>query len=380
MSALLLACVVTCLTTMMVLRSAGVAGQVLLDSDLQGPQKMHARPVPRVGGIGIACGLLAGGLLLIWHQPPVGREFLLLLVCALPAFVAGLVEDLTKQVRPAYRLAASALSALLGAWILGTVVSRTDIPGLDWIASIAAGAVALAVLVVVGTVNAINIIDGMNGLASLCVVIMLLGLGGVAFTVGDPFVLFAALVTVGATLGFFVWNYPRGLIFLGDGGAYLLGFVLAQLGVLLVVRHPQVSPMFPLLLCAYPIFETMFSMYRRKIVRGRAVGLPDGIHLHTLIYKRLMRRAGGNDDASLTRRNSMTSPCLWALCSLSVVPAVLWWDNSAVLSVWLLLFIALYLAVYRRIVRFRTPRLLVLWGRVRSAPKVLSNPGSRPGR
>ena len=65
-------------------------------------------------------------------------------------------------------------------------------------------------------------------------------------------------------LGFFVWNFPAGLIFLGDGGAYFLGFYLAELAILLLHRNPEVSPMFPLLLCIYPVFETLFSIYRRK--------------------------------------------------------------------------------------------------------------------
>lgn len=60
---------------------------------------------------------------------------------------------------------------------------------------------------------------------------------------------FVSLITAGAALGFFVWNFPAGLIFLGDGGAYLLGFLLAELSILLIYRNPAVSPIFALLLC-----------------------------------------------------------------------------------------------------------------------------------
>ena len=89
--------------------------------------------------------------------------------------------------------------------------------------------------------------------------------------------------------------------------------------ILLLQRNAGVSPLFPLLICIYPIFETLFSMYRRKVIRGRPAGLPDGVHLHRLIYRRLMRWAVGNQSAKmLTRRNSMTSPYLWLLCMLSV--------------------------------------------------------------
>jgi UDP-N-acetylmuramyl pentapeptide phosphotransferase/UDP-N-acetylglucosamine-1-phosphate transferase len=284
-----------------------------------------------------------------------------LFACSVPAFAAGLIEDLTKTVTPRQRLAATAVSAALTAWALGAVIARTDIPGLDWIASYPIGAVFLAIFVVAGVANSINIIDGMNGLASMCVVLMLMGLAYVASTVGDSLVAAMALCGVGAVLGFFLWNYPNGMIFLGDGGAYFLGFVLAELAILLLHRNPGVSPLCPLLMCAYPVSETVFSMYRRKFVRGRPIGLPDGIHLHSLIYRRLMRWAVGNKDAAvLTKRNSMTAPYLWVLCSLSVIPSLLWWDSTPVLTGFLFVFVVSYVLLYGSIVRFRTPDWLIV--------------------
>ena len=96
---------------------------------------------------------------------------------------------------------------------------------------------------------------------------------------------------LGALLGFLVFNYPSGRIFMGDGGAYLLGFWLGELSVLLVVRNPDVSPWFPIVLLAYPVVETLFSIYRRKFLQGRSAGRPDAMHLHQLIYRRLARVA-----------------------------------------------------------------------------------------
>ena len=84
-------------------------------------------------------------------------------------------------------------------------------------------------------------------------------------------------------------------------------------------------------------------------------------HFHTLIYKRLMRWAIGSKDAAvLTKRNSMTAPYLWVLCSLSVVPSVLWWDDSGILGLWIGTFMVSYVLLYSRIVRFKTPRVLIV--------------------
>lgn len=319
---------------------------------------MHTQVVPRIGGLCIASGLLAGVLqLLTGAANAVLNQALLLLMCALPAFGLGLVEDFTKAVSPRRRLFGAAVSGLLAVWLLNAVLVRTSMGFLDWaITAWFPLSVFLTVFYVAGLINAVNLIDGLNGLASMSVALMLAALCYVAFQVNDLLVASVALATLGATLGFFVWNYPRGLIFLGDGGAYLLGFLLAELGLLLVARNPSVSPFAPLLLVAYPVFETVFTMYRRKVLQGRPVSQPDGVHLHTLIYRRQMRwTRRGAKHSSQIRRNSMTSPYLWALNAFAVLPVTLWWDHTSALVLSLFTFFLAYLWIYWRIVRFQTP-------------------------
>lgn len=361
MSLLIVSFITSLLCTLAIVRSAGRHGGLSADHDLSGPQKYHARPVPRVGGVAVFAAIVAGSL--VAHRIGVAdvQLFWVLIATSLPAFAFGLAEDLTKSVSPRRRLFFTAVSAILALWLLDTRISRTAIPGIDALVAVAPIAIALTILVVTGLANAVNIIDGFNGLASMCVMMMMLALAYVAFQVDDQLVFAAALVAAGAVLGFFVWNYPAGLIFLGDGGAYLLGFLLAELALLLLNRNPEVSPIFPLLLCSYPIFETIFTMYRRKIVRGTATAEPDGIHLHTLIHRRVVRwLVNASEERRLTTRNSMTSPYLWLLCLLAVIPAVLWWDDTAMLAGSLLLFVVSYVLLYRSIVRFKTPKWLLV--------------------
>ena len=334
-----------------------------LDHDFSGPQKFHHKAVPRVGGVGILLGIAAGllvfGLVPFQDAPTdeIRQIGWLLLACSIPAFGAGIIEDLTKRVSPGKRLLATALSGLLAAWLVGAVIRHTDTPGMDMLVATTVGAYAFTLLVVAGTANAVNLIDGFNGLASMCVVIMMAAVAYVAFQAGDTVVLSLALAGIGATLGFFIWNFPAGLIFLGDGGAYFLGFWFAELSILLLVRNPgEVSPLFPLLVCIYPVFETVFSAYRRRVLRGQSAGSPDGMHLHSLIYRRVMRWALDEEDVrALTHRNSMTSPFLWLLCMLSAVPAVLFWNQTIALALCLVLFVTTYLSLYWSIVRFRSP-------------------------
>jgi UDP-N-acetylmuramyl pentapeptide phosphotransferase/UDP-N-acetylglucosamine-1-phosphate transferase len=357
---MVLACLVSFAATLVVVRSAKTLAHVVGDHDLSGPQKFHVRVVPRIGGVGIVLGVALGAAWAARADAALGALALALLVAALPVFAAGVAEDLTKSQSPRRRMFFTAVSAALAVWLAGAVIERTDIPGLDWVVTFGIGAALVTIFVVTGVANAVNIIDGFNGLASMCVMLMLAGLAYVAFDVGDRTIAWLALVGIAAVAGFFVWNFPAGLVFLGDGGAYFLGFYLAELAILLLHRNPAVSPMFPLLLCLYPVFETLFSVYRKKLLRGMSPGVPDGVHLHMLVFKRLMRWAVGQQDAKqLTRRNSMTSPYLWILCSLSVVTAVLFYESTSISALMIMLFGVLYVGLYWRIVRFRAPRWLV---------------------
>ncbi|MEP7303031.1 MAG: glycosyltransferase [Caldimonas sp.] len=348
------------LVSFLLIRTAEQHGHRSADHDLSGPQKFHSRPVPRVGGVAIFAAILVGTWLSYGSGEKGGLGIWLLVASSVPTFAFGLAEDLTKDVSPRRRLFFTAVSASLAVWLLDAVIRRTAIPGIDHLLSILPFAVVLTVFAVTGIANAVNIIDGFNGLASMCVFFMLSAIAYVALQTGDQFVLTASTTTIGAVLGFFVWNFPAGRIFLGDGGAYLLGFVVAELSVLVMGRNAAVSPMFGLLLCAYPIFETVFTIYRRKFVRGVATAAPDGIHLHTLIHRRVTRPGIGlSRDLRQTRRNSMTSPYLWVLCLFSVIPSVVWWSNTAVLTIFFFLFMAVYVFFYRSIVHFKTPKWLL---------------------
>lgn len=355
---LLISFVVAFVVTMLLVWSAARHAHVSGDTDKSQPQKFHDKVVPRIGGIGIMCGVVTGAGVSAFRGDGEALFLGLLVACAMVAFGAGLIEDFTKKVSPLQRLLATVAAAALAAWLVGAVIPQTDLPGLSLVLQFFPVALVLTLLAVAGVANSINIIDGFNGLASMCSAIMLAAIAYVAFKVGDTFVMHAALITIGAILGFFVWNYPLGVIFLGDGGAYFLGFWVAELSILLIQRNETVSPLFPLMVCAYPIFETLFSMYRRKVVRGRPVGQPDAAHLHSLIYRRIMRRLTVAPGVDLPlRRNSMTSPYLWGLCTTTAFPSVVWWGSDAMLGIALVVFCAIYISTYRAIVRFSVPRL-----------------------
>jgi UDP-N-acetylmuramyl pentapeptide phosphotransferase/UDP-N-acetylglucosamine-1-phosphate transferase len=360
MSSFFLSFLVSTLMTLLVIRQAKLHGAAL-DSDLMGVQKVHAKAVPRIGGIGIFFAVVFTGMAATWRAPLIGQGILLLLICSAVAFLGGIVEDFTRRVSPRRRLILTMAAAVMGYFLLDARIERIDWVSSQWPLHYTWLALPLTVLAVAGIANAVNIIDGFNGLASVVTICMLFSLGYVALQVNDMFVLVAALIVAGATAGFLVWNYPAGLIFLGDGGAYFLGFMLGELSILLVMRNPEVSTWYAALLLIYPVFETLFSVYRRFFLRGKSPGMPDGIHLHSLIFRRIVLWAVGRRDArALTRRNALTSPYLWLLSLMAVIPATVFWRHTWVLMTFCVLFVVSYVWLYARIVRFRSPRWMIL--------------------
>lgn len=347
--------------TFVIVRFADMHSHLSADHDVSGVQKAHVVPVPRIGGLGIFAGLSSMGLLLWMTGSQHVHFYLLFLVPSFLVFAIGLLEDLTKRVSVSMRLIVTMFAALVGALLFNAITRSFDVPAINALFKINLVALLFTVVAVAGVANSVNLIDGFNGLSSTICIMALLAIGIVAYKVDDQLILTVALTTAGAIGGFLIWNYPNAKIFLGDGGAYLIGFVIAELAILINERHARVPALFPLLVMIYPIFETLFSIYRRKFVRGQSPGTPDSMHLHQMINKRVVRWRVGNRRAPIRARgNAMTSPFLWIINLLAVVPAVIFYNHPPILAAFICLFVAFYIWLYQRIARFRTPRLLGL--------------------
>jgi len=320
---------------------------MLTDDSLDGVQKVHTGSIPRVGGLGIFLGFAAASLL-------VSNTYLLLtmlLWAAVPAWFFGLTEDITNRVSTRVRLLATMASALLAWWLTGYALYWVDIPLIDDLLALTPIAVIFTVFAVAGMANAINLIDGFNGLAAGTVLICLTALGWIASDQQNAQILELIVVVMAVTLGFFVLNYPLGRIFLGDGGAYTLGFFLAWIAVMLVVDgETNVSPWAPLLICAYPILETLLSMSRR-MQNNRRMDHPDRTHLHSLVYRRVVPRLFPK--ASTKSRNALTAPFLWLFASAPALAGCYWYDNTLACIAALSITGLVYFLVHRRLTRFK---------------------------
>ena len=313
----------------------------------EGVQKFHTQTTSRLGGMGLIIGLFMSIAAAVKTMPEVASIGGWLLIASIPVFAGGLIEDLTHRVSPGMRLMLAMASSLFVLFVLGIGVNRTDIFWIDYLLKMQPIFIGLTVLLVSGFINATNIIDGFHGLASGTMAIVLLGLAALAYQAADWAMVNLCLMTFAVVLGFFCWNWPLGKIFLGDAGAYILGFWVIELGLLIVNRCTTISPMAPLLVGLYPIVETLFSMYRRKLVRSHPMGHPDSLHLHTLLFRRAVNK------------NYKVSPYLWTLTIFNACLAYNFSHSTEILLGIMFLFTVLYILLYQKLVRFKTPRFLL---------------------
>jgi len=181
LTAFLFALIASLLTAILIVATQRFHGQFTLDSHA-GVQKLHTAPTPRVGGLALFFGALIGGIGLTGDA-----QWLWWMICisALPAFLFGLVEDITKRVGVRARLLATIFSGLIFCILTSYQITTVDIPGIDRLLSFWLFSLLFTAFAIGGTANAINLIDGVNGLAAGTSIIILTGFALIAVQLGD---------------------------------------------------------------------------------------------------------------------------------------------------------------------------------------------------
>ncbi len=334
----------TTLLSLLLVLTKGFHGKHTCDPT-DGIQKFHECHTPRIGGIAIFCGLIIACFL---STTPETELLKLMLIASLPAFAAGIIEDLTKKAGVNRRLVATILSGTMAWWLTGYTLNHIDIQGVDILLSYLPISLAFTVFAVAGISNAANIIDGFNGLSSGTMMICFSAIGIIAWQVGDIDLMHICLLLTIVTGGFFIINFPLGKIFLGDSGAYLLGFMLAWVSVMLPMRNPAVSAWAPFLICSYPFIETTYSMGRR-VIQKSSTSQPDIAHMHSLIKVNVINRHFPHIPKHI--RNSMVSPFCWIIVIISASISVAYYKQTTLLIAASICIFILYVIVYKILTR-----------------------------
>ncbi len=237
-------------------------------------RRLNRRPIPRLGGLAIFMGIVVPSLAFL----DLSGEMRGILLGAAVACVVGAVDDF-RGIAPLPKLAGQVLAAAIptafGVWIdhfTLPFVGAVDVP--SWIG------VTMTVVWIVAVMNMVNFLDGMDGLASgVC------GISGITFAVialslGKVDAAVLSAIVAGACAGFLRHNFFPARIFMGDSGALVLGFTLASVSVVGLLKTASTVVLFlPLLVLAVPIIDTSFVVAKR-LKYGQPISAADRSHLH----------------------------------------------------------------------------------------------------
>jgi len=256
-------------------------------------RKTQSVAVPYLGGVAIALGIIITTLAAIVFggnqvSESTGNLKDLALTVLLPALamgILGLIDDL-RSLSPLLRLITQTLVGTFVALVLvqgGTVGTSFATPALN---------TAVTIFWIVGICNSINFFDNLDGAASGAVGIAALGVFVIAFDRGQVLVSALSIVTVGATIGFLMWNKSPAKIYMGDAGALFLGIIIS---VATIRLNPGITPTWqslaiPIMLLAVPLLDTCVAVFSR-LARGLSPLTGGKDHLsHRLVRGGLTRR------------------------------------------------------------------------------------------
>jgi UDP-GlcNAc:undecaprenyl-phosphate/decaprenyl-phosphate GlcNAc-1-phosphate transferase len=236
-------------------------------------RKVHTKAMPRMGGLAIFIGVLAGYFTSGLYKEPIAS----ITLGALVIVAVGLLDD-KFALSPKLKL----LGQLLAAGIVvysGLTIEFLYIPFFDRI-DIGFLAIPMTILWVIGITNAINLIDGLDGLAAGISSISLATIAFMAFMNGKVLILTLALIVLASAVGFLFYNFHPAKIFMGDTGSLFLGYMIAVLSLLGLYKSVTLfSFVVPVLILGVPLFDTIFAIIRR-VVNKKPISAPDKSHLH----------------------------------------------------------------------------------------------------
>ena len=239
--------------------------------DIPNARKVHTKPIPRLGGLGIYAGFLLGYMLFGFESVQMNA----ILIGSIIIIITGIIDD----IKPGQLVAALIIP------VYGGIVLK-DISFFEIYINFGIFSYPLTIFFILGVINCINLIDGLDGLA-----------GGIAsiyfFTIGIISIFFMnssgldALLTfvmLGSTLGFLFHNFNPASIFMGDSGSMFLGYIIAVIALLGYKNITFTSFIVPIFLLAIPIMDTFFAILRR-LVNHKPISEPDKNHLHHQFLK-----------------------------------------------------------------------------------------------
>jgi UDP-GlcNAc:undecaprenyl-phosphate GlcNAc-1-phosphate transferase len=253
-------------------------------------RKTQVVPIPRLGGAPIVIAALVGLALNFWIDPKPTVNWGPILTGSVLMYGLGFWDDL-KPLGARKKLLGQILIASL-VWWMGLSIDKVSYPGARWSVQLYESSYFVTVFWLIAVPNIINLIDGFDGLASGLGLVLSTTLGIVAIHNEQLEVAYYAFTVAGALMGFLIFNFPPARIYLGDGGAYLIGFSIAALSLSSSNKGSVAAVLLVTIVAlGIPILDTTFALLRRAM-RGYPIFHADDEHFPP------SARAAGPDKAS----------------------------------------------------------------------------------
>ena len=318
-------------------------------------QASHNKLTSRVGGLAAIIALVIGVFF-------TADQFIFFIVLSsIPVLVAGGLEDLGQNIKPVYRLNAGVVSGFIAIYLTGLWLDNVDLEILTPILSVPLIAICFTAFASAGISNSINLIDGVNGLASGVIMLIGLALCIISFSVGEPGLGTFCIILVGSILGFFIWNFPKGLIFLGDAGAYTYGHLLVWIGISLITKHPEISAWAIFCLFFWPIMDTVAAIIRRCLKRS-SINQADYMHFHQLLMRAVIIFFGSK--ISKESANPISTVIILPFCILITFLGILFLESN---------FLAMLTVIFATFIFFGSYSLLIFIVRSKAFRRFIKN-------
>lgn len=247
--------------------------------DIPNERKIHKKPMPRLGGLGIFFGFLLGYMLFGNHTYLMNS----ILISSFVLLITGIIDDI-KPLKAYYKIIGQFIASLIVVVYGGLLLKDVSFFGLyidfGWFSYV------VTVFFILGCINCMNLIDGLDGLAAGISSIFFITIGIIGIVKGE-FILATTLTLImfGSTVGFLFHNFNPAKIFMGDSGSMFLGLMISVITLLGFKSTIMSAIIIPLFILAVPILDTTFAIIRRKI-RGESISKPDKSHIHHQLLRR----------------------------------------------------------------------------------------------
>jgi UDP-GlcNAc:undecaprenyl-phosphate GlcNAc-1-phosphate transferase len=305
-----------------------------LKKDYDNPQKIHTGYIPKLGGISI----IFFNFLII--------DLMGYVLIFLPLFIASLYEDINNQGNIKIRFICTLIVSVLFCVYFETI-QQIDTPILSNLMSYQFFAVMLTTIAIASITQCFNLIDGLNGQTVFNFCFIVLSLLIFEKFDGNTTQVYFYLYFLISCLPFIILNFPFGKIFLGDHGAYFLGFLAATLVIEFFNSHQELFSWNAILILIYPIFELLFTISRRLII-GKKVLLPDTFHIHSLVYKIVNDKLSFKDNF----KNSIATILLLPLYIYGPISFLIFNDSFNVVLISVFFYCFIYSVLYIILFKF----------------------------